>query len=287
MVHFRLPLFVGAFAVLAAGQSQETKTVSVQTLSVFDILYVLKGGGSNSLALMRDDGVVLIDSKPPGWGKPIIDAVNGVSDKPVVTIINTNAQDYHTGGNTEIPTVTQIIGQEKTKANMQKIGLFQGPNAKFLPTKLVTDKMSLLDGMDRIDLYYFGAASTSGDLVVVFPEKHVAYFGDMFPSKAVPFIDAAKGGSGVAFPETLAKAAAEIKGVTRVVTGHEQGSVTSSRQRPGAAISANPATLRWADFVEYGEFNRDFVAAVRASMQAGKTADQEHLNCEHPTYVCC
>ena len=50
-----------------AALARATKIVRMQTLNVRDILYVLTGGG-NTLALMRDDGVVLVDTKPPGWG---------------------------------------------------------------------------------------------------------------------------------------------------------------------------------------------------------------------------
>src|SRR5437870_6469797 len=135
-------------------------------------------------------------------------------------------------------------------------------------------KTTLFDGPDRIDLYHFGAGHTDGDLVDVFPEKRIAYFGDLLPSKAAPFNDAANGGSGVAFPQTLASAAAEIKGVNQVVTGHEEGLVT---ERDPSAVSVDittPRTMRWSDVQEYADFNRDFLAAVQEARQAGKTVDE-------------
>ena len=61
----------GGMALAAAHpppQQPETKIVRIQTLNVRDILYVLTGGGGNSIALMRDDGVVLIDTKLTGVG---------------------------------------------------------------------------------------------------------------------------------------------------------------------------------------------------------------------------
>jgi glyoxylase-like metal-dependent hydrolase (beta-lactamase superfamily II) len=240
------------------------------------------GGGGNSLALMRDDGVVLIDTKSAGWGRPIFDAITSVTDKPVTTIINTHFHADNVGGNVDFPTVTQIIAHERTKAHMQQMDAFKGPNARFLPNKTVTDKMSLLDGIDRIDLYYFGAGHTDGDLIVVFPEKHVAHFGDLFPSKAAPFIDTAHGGSGVAFPQTLAKAVAEIQGVNRVIPGHAQGSVTTGTRAAGSAILANARTMTWNDVQEYADFNRDFVAAVQEAFGAGKTADQAAASLKLP-----
>ena len=265
----------GGLSMTVAGGVQDRdspKIVRMQTVNVRDILYILTGGGGNTLALMRDDGVVLIDTKRPGWGRPILDTIQAVTDKPVTMIINTNSDADHTGGNIEFPTATQIVAQANTKANMQKMDAFKGPNAKFLPSKTVTDRLTLLDGPDRIDLYYFGRGHTNGDLVVVFPEKRLADFGDLFPAKAAPFIDTANGGSGVEFPKTLAKAIAEIKGVSRVVTGHDESSLIPAGAGSGSAIFANPKTMTWNDVQEYADFNRDFLAAVEDAIKAGKSA---------------
>jgi glyoxylase-like metal-dependent hydrolase (beta-lactamase superfamily II) len=257
-----LALFLAAVCL----QAQDQKTVTIQTLNVKDILYVLSGGGGNSLALMRDDGVVLIDTKQFGWGRPLLEAIGAVSDQPVKIIVNTNADPDHSGGNAEIPGSPRIIAHQKTKAYLEA----RGVNPKFLPTETVTDKLSLLDGPDRMEIYYFGRAHTDGDLVVVFPEKHVAYLGDLFPSKAAPVIDVDHGGSAVEFPRTLARVIAEIKGVARVITGHDQGTVNPLDR----GYYNNPKTSRWSDVQEYADFNRDFLAAIQEAMQSGKTAEQ-------------
>ncbi len=285
-----MKLFVGAAALLALlssivavleGQKGDDRVVRIQTLDVRDILYVLTGG-SNTLALMRDEGVLLVDTKPPGWGRPILDAIQAVTDRPVTTIINTHADVDHVSGNIAFPTATEIVAHANAKARMEKMDVFRGANAKFLPNRLVTDKLSLLGGADRIDLYYFGPGHTDGDLVVVFPEKRLAHFGDLFPSKAAPVIDTASGGSGVAFPETLAKALAEIKNVTRITTGHDEGSATMANPSSPSAIFANPRTMRWTDLQEFADFNRDFLAAVRQAIAAGKSADEAATSLQLP-----
>jgi glyoxylase-like metal-dependent hydrolase (beta-lactamase superfamily II) len=255
-----------------AGQSQEARIVRMQTLNVRDILYVLTGG-SNTLALMRDEGVLLVDTKPPGWGKPLLQTIAAVTDKPVTTIVNTHAHLDHAGGNVELPTATQIVAHANAKARMEKLDAFRGAGVKFLPNTLVTGKLSLLSGADQIDLYYFGKGHTDGDLVVVFPAKRLAHFGDLFPSKAAPVIDRESGGSGVAFPETLSRALAEIKDVARITTGHDEASAAPSASSP-SAIFANPRTMTWSDLQEYADFNRDFLAAVRQAIAGGQTADQ-------------
>jgi cyclase len=274
----RVGIALLAAALSIHAQPESDKIIRIQTLNVRDILYVLTGGGANSLALMRDDGVVLIDSKAPGWGPSVLRTIGGVTDQPVKLIINTTSDLDHTGGKAEIPTAADIVAQENTKANMAAMDAFRGSKAKSLPNKTVSSRMSLLDGQDRIDLYYFGAAHTNGDLIVVFPEKHLAYLGDLFPSKAAPVIDTAHGGSAVEFPKTLARAAAEITGVTRVVAGHYAAPVD-----PTDVKYADMAqTMRWSDLVEYAAFNRDFLAAVQAAMQAGRNADDAAANLHLP-----
>jgi glyoxylase-like metal-dependent hydrolase (beta-lactamase superfamily II) len=268
-------ILLSGFAGLPVrAHAQADKIVRMQTLNVRDILYVLTGG-SNTLALMRDEGVVLVDTKPPGWGRSIRDNIEAVSDKGVTTIINTHAHPDHVGGNVDFPTATTIIAHANTKARMEKMEIFRGANAKFLPNKVVTDRMSLLEGDDRVEIYYFGRGHTDGDLVVVFPGpgKRLAHFSDLFPGKAAPFIDVDNGGSAVAFPETLAKAAAEVKNIARVVTGHDEGTALMGRAGP-SAIFANPRTMTWADLQEYVDFNRDFLEAVKQAMAAGKSADE-------------
>src|SRR5580704_2348329 len=144
-----------AVGMVTHAQPAADKTIRIQTLNVRDILYVLSGGGANSLALMRDDGVVLIDTKSPGWGPSVLRTIGGVTDQPVKLIINTTADLDHTGGNADISTAAEIVAHENTRANMTTMDAFRGSRAKFLPNKTVATKMSLLDGQDRIDLYYF------------------------------------------------------------------------------------------------------------------------------------
>ena len=85
--------------------------------------------------------------------------------------------------------------------------------------------------------------------------------GDMFATKGQPLIDVPNGGSGIAYGETIAKAVKGIKNVDTVITGH-----------------AVTGPLKWQDFVDYGEFNRLFLAHARASLKAGKTAEQAMMD---------
>lgn len=272
-------LFLHA-GVPVLGQS-EPRVVRIQTLNVYDTLYVLRGG-SNSLANMRDDGVVLVDSKPAGWTAPMLEAIETVTEQTVRTIINTHAHRDHVGGNVAIPTATDIVAHANARTRMAGFDEFRGANAKFLPNRIVTDRLTLFSGVDQVDLYYFGKGHTDGDLVVVFPEKKIAHFGDLVWPKAVPLIEVESGGSALALPDTLARAVAEITTVTRVTTGHDEASATSSNPNAAATASRSPRTLTWAELQEYADFTRDFVAAARQALVAGKTVEQAAATLQLP-----
>jgi glyoxylase-like metal-dependent hydrolase (beta-lactamase superfamily II) len=247
-------------AVLATpATAQEKRSVRLRTLSPGDTLYVLIGGGGNTLALMRDDGVVIVDTKLPGWGAPIREAIEAASDRPVVTIINTHAHPDHAGANTEFPPPVDIVAHANAAA---AVGA----------TRTLTDKLTLFSGPDQIDLHYFGRGHTNGDLVVVFPQKRLAYLGDLFSAKAAPVVDTAAGGSVIALADTLRRVATELKGVMRVVTGHPEGLADARDPSATSVDISTPRMMRWSDVEEYADFTRDFVAAVQNARAAGKSA---------------
>ena len=254
-----------AMAAQQAGAGQPAPMV-VETEKLSDNLFVLRGGGGNTAAFITATGVVLVDTKLPGWGKPIIEAVKKLTDKPVTTIINTHTHFDHVSGNVEFPPTVDIVTHANTAKLMQEMnpvyGIQTGPQQNIfkenggrgLARRTFTDRLTLGNGNERIELYYFGRAHTGGDAYVVFPVQRVLHTGDTFPNKGMPIIDANNGGSGVAYPDTLAKAAA-LPNIDTVVTGHSP-------------------LMTMADLKEYGEFNRAFLEAVRAAKKAGQTVDE-------------
>jgi cyclase len=251
-------LTVGALSIGVAAQRGGADAPKVVELDkIKDNLYVLKGGGGNTAVFVTANGIVVVDTKLPGWGQPLLAKIKTISDKPITTVINTHTHGDHTSGQLEFPATIEVVAHENTKTNMQKMDDYKKPeNVKFLPKRTFKDKLSLLSGNDRIDLYYFGAAHTNGDAWVVFPALQVAHAGDAFAGKQVPLVDMANGGSGVAYPDTLLKAYNGIKNVDTIITGHSN------------------TTMKWSDLKEYADFNRDFLTWVQGEIKAGKTPEQ-------------
>ena len=258
-----------------SGAAQDERFVAMDTLNVRDVLYHLSNGGGNALALIDEinGGVVLIDTKRPGWGNAVREAVASVTDLPVTTIITTHANEDHAGSNGEFPDADLIIAHENTAANMRRMDLYAG-GGPGLPTVTFTSRHTILEDLDRIDLYYFGPAHTDGDVVVVFPAKRTAYLGDLFPGREAPVIDTANGGSGIAFPETLAAAVAAIDGVDRVISGHAPfpSTYAGRGRRERGAAAAWTGWFTWDDLADYADFNRAFLEAVEGSHAQGLSA---------------
>ncbi len=227
-----------------------------QIEKVKDNLYVITGGGGNTAAFITAGGVVLVDTKLANWGQAILDKVKTVTDKPVTHIINTHTHGDHVGSNEFFPASVEIVAHENTAANMLKMEQLKDPAKKHAhPDRTYADRLTVLQGNDAIDLYYFGSAHTNGDTFIVFRNLRVMHAGDVFPGPQVPFMDGNNGGSGVAYPGTIAKVIAGVKNVDTVIPGHS-------------------GVTTWQALVDFGEFTRTFVDGVRAANKAGKTAEQ-------------
>ena len=233
-----------------------------------------QGGGGNTGVFVTTDGVVVIDTKNPGWGAPILEQIGELTDNPVTTLINTHSHGDHVSGNVAFGEAVQFVAHENTQANMEvmrpytgrtepPVNVFTDSNGHGLPTATFSDRMSLGSGDDRVDLYYFGRGHTGGDTWVVFPALGVMHAGDMFPGKNLPILDASNGGSGVDYAQTLRNAHAGVPDADMIITGH------STQMTRG-------------DLAQMADFVAAFVDAARAGKAAGQSAAEVAAAWETP-----
>jgi glyoxylase-like metal-dependent hydrolase (beta-lactamase superfamily II) len=263
-----LSISVAALQQAPAAGAPTERVVEVEKLK--DNLYMMRGGGGNSAVFITATGVVVVDTKNPGWGQPLLDKIKTVTDKPITTIINTHTHGDHVSGNVEFPTTVEVVTQVNTAENMKEMrpaygitppagqpppgNIFKQNGGRGMPKKTFNDKMTIGKGNDEIDLYYFGRGHTNGDAWVVFPALRVMHAGDIFSGKNLPLLDKNNGGSGVEIGKTLKKAADSVKNVDSIITGHS-------------------TVMTVADLREYAAFNNEFAAAVQAAKKAGKTPE--------------
>ena len=211
-----------------------------------DNLYKIFGGGGNTTVFVREDGVVLMDTKLPNMGEQILAEVRKVTDKPVTMIINTHAHPDHLGSNDFFlkadPTIDVVMN---ANAVPQEGSPFY--NVGTVPSFTFTDRATLGRGKDQIDLYYFGRAHTGGDSFIVIPSEKAMLAGDVMAWDMGLLVDPMSGGSMLETPKTVQKAVDTIKGVDKVIEGH--GGVNS-----------------WDGFLSYAAYTKKVVEVAKKAV---------------------
>jgi len=263
-------LAIGALSITAAAVQQGGQPPMVVEIDKLkDNLYVMKGGGGNSSVFITQKGVIVVDTKNPGWGQPLLEAIKKVTNQPVMMVINTHTHGDHVSGNVEFPAEVDIVTHENTAANMKEMrpnssappnpnprNIFKENNGKGLAKRTFRDMMTIGSGNDRIELRYFGRSHTNGDAFVYFPVHRVLHAADVFPGKELPIMDANNGGTAVGYAETLSKVLSfSEKNADVIVNGHFNTTTTN------------------ADLKDYIQFIRGYVSEVQAAKKAGKTLD--------------
>jgi len=199
-----LLLTVGA----VAGSAQYTRTndppgkSALKTELVKTGLFLISGGGCNSLLRLSASGLIVVDGKLPGNYDALLAQVHKISDQPVRVLINTDYHENHTGNNAKfLEDATQILAQENVK---QSLAAYNPPDGKVvLPTKTYDKHLTLGLGGIEAQVLHFGNAHTNGDTVVYFPNLKVVAVGDLFA--ATPDPDFSAGGSLVGWGPVLAE----------------------------------------------------------------------------------
>ena len=206
------------------------ETAEVTTKKVNENLFLLYGLGGNIAVSTGDDGVLIVDSQIPIIFPKIMKAIKKLSDDKIIYTINTHWHWDHSDGNLVLNSdETKIISHSNARENMQKGGLInmgttilnQEPYPKSaLPVITHENGMSLYFNDEKIDLFHFGPAHTTGDTVIYFTNQNAIHLGDVFFSNSYPFIDVDNGGSLSGMINYLEKILLVIDKDTIVMPGH-------------------------------------------------------------------
>jgi glyoxylase-like metal-dependent hydrolase (beta-lactamase superfamily II) len=155
-------------------------------------LFMISGGGCNSLLRLSANGLIIVDGKLPGNYDALLEQAHKISDHPVRVLINTDYHESHTGNNSRfLEDATQILAQENVKESLAAYNTAGGKAG--LPTKTYDQHLTLRLGGIEAQVLHFGNAHTNGDTVVYFPNLRVVAVGDLFAPAPDP--DFAAGGS--------------------------------------------------------------------------------------------
>ena len=172
------------------------QAVQLETELVRTGLYLIRGGGGNSVLRLSANGMVLVDGKLPGNYRALMAQVRRVSklsDMPVRVLVLTDAHEEHAGNRGQFMAARiPIVAQREALA---QLSLPAGPAAAggLAAASYDTERTLHLGGVE-VQLKHFGRGRTAGDTVVYFPDMKIVVLGELFSDHA-PAPDFAAGGS--------------------------------------------------------------------------------------------
>jgi len=167
-------------------------------------LYLISGGGGNSLLRLSANGFILVDGKLPGNYDAILALAKKLSysEQPIRILVNTDHHENHTALNEEFMKAgTFVLAQENVKENLTVIRSSLRTIA--LPNRTYDQEFTINLGGVEVQLLHFGNAHTDGDTVVYFPDLKVVAVGDLYATAPNP--DFSAGGSMVGWGPVLAR----------------------------------------------------------------------------------
>ena len=167
-------------------------------------LYVVPGGGSNSIVRVTPEGVILVDTKLPGAANydGLLAQIRSVTPQPVKVVIVTHHHADHTGNNDRfIAAGAEVIGHTALASNLDTYQFDPRP-AK--PTATYDGERVVRLGGVEVRVLHLGRAHTGGDSVVYFPDLKVVATSDAVTTGPTgPLVDYAGGGSAVGWTPVL------------------------------------------------------------------------------------
>jgi len=166
-------------------------------------LYMITGGGANTLIRVTPEGLIVVDTKNPGDDNynRVMEEIKSVSELPVKYVLNTHHHPDHVGTNQKfIDAGAQVVALDALKTNMGT-----DPRTKDIPgrpTVTFAKDYVLKFGGAEVDAHFYGRGHTGDDTMVYFPDLKVVMVSDQI-TDANPIVDFANGGSAVEWTKVL------------------------------------------------------------------------------------
>jgi cyclase len=142
-----------------------------------------------SMFVVTDAGVLVAD----GQGsveetQRLVDAIAGITDRPITTVVVCSDHGDHTAGNSVFPADAEYIAHPTSAAALEAMAAGAGAEAApvRLATRLVEDRTVLDMGGRSIEVLFLGRAHTGGDLVVYLPDEKIMFMSETYLHRIFP-----------------------------------------------------------------------------------------------------
>ena len=201
--------------------------------------------------------------------RAFLQAIKGVTDLPIRTLVNTHHHGDHTHGNYLLSRAS-IVGHELCRQTVIDTGLHTlhplFPNVMWGSLELAPPFITFQDRLDlfvddlKLELHYMGPAHTTNDTVVWVPERRLMFTGDLAFNGGTPFVAMGSIAGSLVALDRLREFGAEI-----IVPGHGrvcgpevlddmEAYLRFVQDRAEDAFSANLPPLQAAQEIDLGRF---------------------------------
>jgi len=148
-----------------------------RTEKLGDGVYMISEGVNQSMFMVYEDGVVVIDA-PPTYAARIPKAIAEVTDKPITHLVYSHAHSDHIGGAKALGGRPIIIAHVETNRRLAR----QNDPNRPLATVTFDDTYRLSVGSQVLELSYHGNAHLPGNIFIYAPKQRVLMVVDLiFP----------------------------------------------------------------------------------------------------------
>jgi len=168
-----------------------------------DLYFFYDYVGANSVFLVTNDGVLVIDTREhPRLGQDLIARIRKVTDKPIRFVINSHFHGDHTFGNPAFKAEgATFVAQQETARLMKLVqskeiarrsdGLLKDhldpKEVQLILPDITFDKeMTIYLGGREIRLFYLGPGQQPGDTFILFPQERVLVTPGAFARHSMP-----------------------------------------------------------------------------------------------------
>jgi cyclase len=169
-------------------------------------LYMITGGGANTLVRVAPEGLIVVDTKNPpdnteDHGARLVEEIRSVSNLPVKYVFNTHHHPDHVGNNQKfIDAGATVIALDALKTDMASDTRTKDIPGR--PTQTFAKDYVLTYGGVVVEAHSYGRGHTGDDTMIYFPDLKVVMVSDQI-TDAAPIVDFANGGSAVEWTQIL------------------------------------------------------------------------------------
>ncbi len=217
-----------ASAAIWYGEEHEAEQRGIKVEKLTDDISLLIGVGGNIAVLVGKEGVLQIDAGNPGTSPQQIAGLKQLTDKPVVTLVNTHWHGDHTGGNADMAKAgSRIFAHDNTRKRLSSEQFIEAFNSKVpaspeiaLPILTFSSSLTLYHGGEELHLTHVPPAHTDTDIFIHFAKANVLHAGDLFFNGMYPFIDSSTKGWVGGMVGAADKILAVADDKTKIIPGH-------------------------------------------------------------------